>query len=114
MIGGSYLFRNPVSTDYIFPNEVNCVCFVYGRVGFSLYPFGEIIYGQQNVPSSPWTSGELSDDVQTPLGEWPGRCVRMEILRGLAFHGGEPLALITFFDELGCLCHHVWPKVSDR
>ncbi|PON67143.1 hypothetical protein PanWU01x14_105400 [Parasponia andersonii] len=104
---GVYLFRDPESTDYVLPDEFNRACLINGRVGFGLYPFGEVVGGQQDIPLSSWTSGELSDDVQTPFGKRPRGYVRMKYLCRLTFHWGEPLAFITFFDESGCLCHHV-------
>ncbi|PON63296.1 hypothetical protein PanWU01x14_132060 [Parasponia andersonii] len=68
---GVYFFRDPVSPDYVFPNEVNHVCLIDGCVGFSFYLFGEIVGCQQDIPSSPKTSGELPDNVLIPLSERP-------------------------------------------
>ncbi|PON74708.1 hypothetical protein PanWU01x14_047670 [Parasponia andersonii] len=42
---GVDLFQDPESTDYVLPDEVNRVCLINGRIGFSLYPFGEVIRG---------------------------------------------------------------------
>jgi hypothetical protein len=86
------------------------VCDVGQR--FCLYPLGEIVRGHNKPLTVSRSSGERSHYIQTPLGEWPWACNRVETGRRLVDRWSEPLTFITFLYVLGSVFLHVRPPIA--
>ncbi len=79
---------------------------------FRLYPLSEIVRGHNKPLAVPRSSGERSHYIQTPLGERPWTCNRIETGHRLVDRWSEPLTFITLLYVLGGVLLHIRPPIA--
>ena len=79
---------------------------------FSLHPFSEVISSNYYVSLIPYSFGERTDNIKTPLSKRLGTGEGVENSSGLVDIWGESLALITLLCIFLGLSLHVRPPVS--
>ena len=79
---------------------------------FRLYPLSKIIHRHNKPLAVPRDSGKRSHYIQSPLGERPWTCNRVEAGCWLMNGRSEPLTLITFFHILDSILLHVQPPIT--
>lgn len=88
-----------VSNDGVRDSKVtNNVCAVgchYPGQWLGFHPFGEIVYGYYNKLCLCFCCWQWSDQIDSPLGEWPGTKDGGDLLWWLPLHAGKPLAFIA-------------------
>ena len=96
----------------VFPNEFLGIHVPDVGQRFSLHPFGEVISSNYYVSIIPYSFGERTDNIKTPLSKRPGAGERVKDSSGLVDIWGESLTLITLLCIFLGLSLHVRPPVS--
>ena len=95
--------------DDVSLDEVCAFCLNDRQEWFGFYLFGEVIDYHDGELSLCPSGGERVDLVYPLFCEWPGTDNGRKRLSRMSWDMGEPLALVTFLNEVRRILLHGWP-----